>query len=102
MLKMFTVHTKIHLRIGHGCDQNINMNNKNNQLKWVIMYYIFSFFFTGRTFYPVDIWAYYTGPHRCNSLRCPLARLSGLQCFNMGHNGHGINLYGVIMTLMEN
>ena len=38
----------------------------------------------------------------CNRLRCPLARLSGLQCFNMGHNGHGINLYGVIMTLMEN
>ena len=31
-----------------------------------------------------------------------LVRLSGLQCFNMGHNGHGINLYGVIMTLMEN
>ena len=24
----------------------------------------------------------------------------GLQCYNMGHNGHGINLYGVIMTLM--
>ena len=35
-------------------------------------------------------------------LRCPLARMSGLQCFNMGHNGHGINLYGVGMTLMEN
>ena len=29
-------------------------------------------------------------------------RMSGLQCFNMGHNGHGINLYGVSMTLMEN
>ena len=27
---------------------------------------------------------------RCNRLRCPLARMSGLQCFNMGHNGHGI------------
>ena len=40
--------------------------------------------------------------YRCNRLRCPLARLSGLQCFNMGHNGHGINLYGVIMTLMGN
>ena len=35
-------------------------------------------------------------------LRCPLARMSGLQCFNMGHNDHGINLYGVSMTLMEN
>ena len=34
--------------------------------------------------------------------RCPRARLSGLQCFNMGNNGHGINLYGVIMTLMGN
>ena len=30
-------------------------------------------------------------------LECP-----GLQCFNMGHNGHGINLYGVSMTLMGN
>ena len=39
---------------------------------------------------------------RCNRLRCPLARMSGLQCFNMGHNGHGINLYGVSMTLMGN
>ena len=37
---------------------------------------------------------------RCNRPRCPLARLFGLQCFNMGHNGHGINLYCVIMTLM--
>ena len=36
---------------------------------------------------------------RCNRLRRPLARMSGLQCFNMGHNGHGINLYGVSMTL---
>ena len=34
--------------------------------------------------------------------RCPLARLSGLQCFNMGHNGHGINLYGVVMIFMGN
>ena len=39
---------------------------------------------------------------RCNRLRCPLARMSGLQCFNMGHNGHGINLYGVSMTIMGN
>ena len=31
-----------------------------------------------------------------------LARLSGLQCFNMGHNSHGINMHGVIMTLMGN
>ena len=38
----------------------------------------------------------------CNRLRCPLTRMSGLQCFNMGHNGHGINLYGVSMTLMGN
>ena len=30
-------------------------------------------------------------------LECP-----GLQCFNMGHNGHRINLYGVSMTLMGN
>ena len=39
---------------------------------------------------------------RCNRLRCPLARMSGMQCFNMCHNGNGINLYGVSMTLMEN
>ena len=39
---------------------------------------------------------------RCNRLICPLARMSGLQYFNMGHNGHGINLYGVSMTLMGN
>ena len=26
--------------------------------------------------------------------------MPGLQCHNMGHNGHGINVYGVIMTLM--
>ena len=39
---------------------------------------------------------------RCNRLRCPLTRLSGLQCLNMGHNGHGINLYGVVMTFMGN
>ena len=43
-----------------------------------------------------------SGRDRCNRLRCPLARMSGLQCFNMGHNGRGINLYGVSMTLMEN
>ena len=45
---------------------------------------------------------YFSLLHRCNRLRCPLARMSGLQCFNMGHNGHGINLYGVSMTLMAN
>ena len=44
----------------------------------------------------------YDGCVRCNRLRCPLARMSGLQCINMGHNGHGINLYGVSMTLMGN
>ena len=32
----------------------------------------------------------------------PPARLSVLQCYNMGHNGHGINLYGVIMILIGN
>ena len=32
---------------------------------------------------------------RCNRLRCPLARLSGLQGFNVYHNGHGINLVHV-------
>ena len=42
------------------------------------------------------------GPWSCNRLRCPLARMSGLQCFNTGHNGHGINLYGISMTLMGN
>ena len=30
-------------------------------------------------------------------LECP-----GCNAFNMGHNGHGINLYGVSMTLMGN
>ena len=40
--------------------------------------------------------------YRCNRLIFPLARMSGLQCFNMGHNGYGINLYGVSMTLMGN
>ena len=29
-----------------------------------------------------------------------LARLSGFQCFSMGHNGHGINMYGVVMIPM--
>ena len=43
------------------------------------------------------------GPSQwCNRLKCPLARLSSLQCYNMGHSGHGINLYGVIMTFMGN
>ena len=36
---------------------------------------------------------------RCD---CLMARLSGLHCYNMGHNGHGINLCGVIMTIMGN
>ena len=39
--------------------------------------------------------------YRCNRLRCPLARFFWIQCFNMGHNGYGINLYGVIMILMK-
>ena len=39
---------------------------------------------------------------RCNRLRCPLARSSSLQCYNMDHTGHGINLYGVIMILVDN
>ena len=39
---------------------------------------------------------------RCNMLKCPLARLSGLQCYNMGHNGRGINLYDVRIILMGN
>ena len=47
-------------------------------------------------------WGPETSGSRCNRLRCPLARMSGLQCFNMGHNGHGINLYGVSMILMGN
>ena len=39
---------------------------------------------------------------RCNRLKPPLARWSVVQCYYMGHNGHGINLYGVrtYMTLM--
>ena len=40
--------------------------------------------------------------YRCNRLSCPLARLSGLQCINMGHNGHALNLYGVVMILIGN
>ena len=28
--------------------------------------------------------------------------MSSLQCFNMGHNGHGISMYGVSMTPMGN
>ena len=40
--------------------------------------------------------------YRCNRLRCPLARFFWMQCFNIvGHNGYGINLYGVIMILMK-
>ena len=26
--------------------------------------------------------------------------MSGLHCYNMGHDGHGINLYGALMPLM--
>ena len=48
----------------------------------------------------VNSFSYFT--YRCNRLRCPLARVSSLQCYNMGHNSRGINLYGVIMTLMGN
>ena len=40
-------------------------------------------------------------PSRCNRLKCPLVRLSGLQCHNMGHNSHGIYLYGVRMIIMK-
>ena len=29
-----------------------------------------------------------------------LARLSRLQCFNVGHNDHGINLFGAVMIIM--
>ena len=29
-------------------------------------------------------------------------RIVPLQCHNMGHNGHGINLYGVLMIIMGN
>ena len=31
-----------------------------------------------------------------------LARLSVLQCYNMAHNSHGINMYAVSLTLMGN
>ena len=40
--------------------------------------------------------------YRFNGLRCALARLSGLQCFNMCHNGHRIKMYGGVMILMGN
>ena len=36
-----------------------------------------------------------------NRLRCPLTILSGIQCFNMGHNGHRMNLYVVVISLWE-
>ena len=29
-------------------------------------------------------------------------QIDPMQCYNMGHNGHGINLYGVLMILMVN
>ena len=38
----------------------------------------------------------------CNRLKCPPVRLSDIQCYNMCHNGHGINLYGVIMITVGN
>ena len=28
--------------------------------------------------------------------------LSGIQCYNMGHNSHGINLYGILIIPMGN
>ena len=28
--------------------------------------------------------------------------MSGLQSYNMGHNGHGISMYGILMILMGN
>ena len=31
-----------------------------------------------------------------------LASLSGIQCYNIGHNGHGIILYGIHMIIMGN
>ena len=40
--------------------------------------------------------------YRCNRLRCPLTRLSGLRCFNIGYSGNGINLHGVVMIFMGN
>ena len=40
--------------------------------------------------------------NRCNRLRCPGLDCLSVQCYYKGHNGHGINLYGVIMTLMGN
>ena len=43
---------------------------------------------TGILLPPWNTWK--PGMYRCNRLRCPLARMSGLQCFNMCHNGHGI------------
>ena len=37
---------------------------------------------------------------RGNRLRRPLVGLSGLQCLNMGHYGHGKYLYSVVMILI--
>ena len=46
------------------------------------------------------VFPYFT--YQCNRLRCPLARVSSLQYYNIGHNSRGINLYGVIMILLGN
>ena len=39
--------------------------------------------------------------YRCNRLKGPLARLSGLWPYDLGHNGHGINMHGVIKMLVD-
>ena len=38
---------------------------------------------------------------RCNRCKCPLCPLASLppQCCKLGHNGHGIYLYGVLISL---
>ena len=38
---------------------------------------------------------------RCDRLKCPLAQMSGLQFYNMGYNGHGLNMYGVLMIIIN-
>ena len=58
--------------------------------------------FTNKINLVIKLHVKYVLQYRCNMLRCPLARLSDLQCFCMGHNDHGINLYGVVMILMGN
>ena len=44
----------------------------------------------------------HAGGHSGRETLRPLARLSGIHCFNMGHDAHGINMYGVVMILMGN